>query len=285
MKGYLIDFFERFDYEKQDAEFLLAEYDRIATSSTLDTIIKAYNDPQKTDYKKILELSEEISKACGVHEYTVKLIVFICLSRRLKELYAERGISDDIFFNSMLDLKYKLTECKLVKGIRGSFVASWFVGFFNLTRFALGRLQFEVIKLGCDYNGNGITLSPDTKVINVHIPRTETPLDKASCDASYARARELFKNEVENPYFVCNSWLLYPGNLQILSPKSNVYRFMSEYDIFESSENDGVDLWRLFDTEEKDLDKLPTDSFIRRAYIAHIRNGGKLGRGRGIKLN
>lgn len=288
MKSYLIDFFKCFDYEKEDSEFLLSVYDKICenpdAASALNTVIELYSKDHRTDYKRILELAEKIASLCDVHEYTSKLLVFICLSKRLKELYAERGLSEEIFHDSMLDLKYKLKECKLVKGIRGSFVANWFAGFFELTRFALGRLQFEVKKLGCNYSANGITLTPESKIINVHIPRTETPLDKESCDASYERAREFFKNEVEEPHFICSSWLLYPKNLEILSPKSNVYRFLSEFDIISSSENDGADLWRIFDTDEKDPDKLPADSFIRRAYIEHIKKGGKLGRGEGIKI-
>jgi hypothetical protein len=110
-------------------------------------------------------------------------------------------------------------------------------------------------------------------------------MDKESCDKAYAQAREFFKDEVgENCPFICYSWLLYPENKNILSPKSNTYRFMSEYDVIESVNNNGDDLWRLFDTDEKDPNKLPTDSSFRRAYVEHLKNGGKVGEGLGVKI-
>ena len=137
-----------------------------------------------------------------------------------------------------------------------------------------------------DYEKNGVKLERDkSKVINVHIPRTGKPLDKESCDKSYAMARKFFKEQVgENCPFVCYSWLLYPENKQILPPHTNTYRFMSEYDIIGWDNNDGEDLWRLFDTEERNPDKLPADSTMRRCYIDHLKNGGKVGCGFGIKL-
>ena len=64
----------------------------------------------------------------------------------------------EIFINSFLDLKYKLEECKLVKGIRGSFVSGWFGGWFNFSLLALGRLQFEKIDFPYNYERNGKTL-------------------------------------------------------------------------------------------------------------------------------
>ena len=189
-----------------------------------------------------------------------------------------------IYKDSMLDLKWKLDECKAVKGICGSFVAGWFPGFFNLTRFALGRLQFELVDFWLDYNDNGISLKKGDKVINVHIPRTGTPMDKESCDKSYAQAREFFKPQVgENCPFICHSWLLYPENLEILPKHTNTYRFASEFYIAESATNDGEDLWRLFDTDEKDPEKLPTNSSFRRNYVEHLKKGGKVGWGLGIR--
>lgn len=41
-------------------------------------------------------------------------------------------------------------------------------------------------------------------------------------------------------------------------------------------------LWRLFDTDEKNFEKLPTDSSMRKAYAEHLKNGGKTGWGYGV---
>ena len=291
MRNYLLNLFEKGDYDKSDIDCLISAYDKVVSTpeakKLLDEIMSLYEENINLDYYNdiIVNRAQKIAEIVGIHTYTIELLAFACMSKHLKKLYEKKGIDEQIFNDSVLDLKWKLEECKAVKGICGSFVAWWFPGFFDMTRFALGRLQFEVVKFGHNYSKNGVVLTPDSKVINVHIPRTGTPMDKESCDISYAQAREFFKDEVgEDGHFICHSWLLYPENLNILPQHTNVYRFASEYDIFESAVTDGEDLWRLFDTDEKDPEKLPTDSSLRRNYVEHLKKGGKLGWGLGVKL-
>lgn len=290
MREYLLNLFNEGNYEQADIDCLISAYDKTVgneeANKLLDEIIKLYEADIHLDYYNeiIVKRAQKIAQLINVHSYTTELVAFACMSKHLKKLYEEQGIDLQIFKDSMLDLKWKLEECKAVKGICGSFVAWWFPGFFDMTRFALGRLQFEIVKFGHNYNKNGIVLTPDSKVINVHIPRTGTPMDKESCDKAYAQAREFFKAEAgENCPFICHSWLLYPENLDILPSHTNVYRFASEFDIFESGVTDGEDLWRLFDTDEKDPDKLPTNTSLRRNYVEHLKKGGKVGWGLGVR--
>lgn len=288
MREYLVNFLNEFNYEQKDASELISAYDKIVENkeakSLLDNVLKTYEENIFCDYGELIKMAGKMAELTGLHTYTTELLIFMCMSKHTKKLYEERNIDMQIYKDSMLDLKWKLDECKLVKGICGSFVAGWFPGFFNLTRFALGRLQFEVINFWHDYEKGDIKLKKDDKVINVHIPRTGTPMDKESCDKSYAQAREFFKSEVgENCPFVCHSWLLYPENLEILPKHTNTYRFASEYDIIEWKANDGEDLWRLFDTDEKDPNKLPTNTSLRRNYVEHLKKGGKLGWGCGVR--
>ena len=291
MREYLIGFFKDFEYEEKDAQQLLATYDAIAangeSATLLQNILSAYSANISLDYKaEVLNHAKKLAEITALHPFTVSLLVFICTTKHLKSVYVKNGIDLQIYRDSVLDLKWKLEECKIVRGICGSFVAVWFPGFFNMTRFALGRLQFELLTIGFDYEKNGVKLKKDESVvINVHIPRTGTPLDKESCDKAYAQAREFFKDKAgENAAFICNSWLLYPENKNILSPRTNTYRFMSEYDIVKWSTNTGEDLWRLFDTDEKNPFRLPTDSSFRACYAEHLKNGGRVGTGIGIKI-
>lgn len=291
MREYLISFFKEFEYEDKDAQHLLYAYDIITSKESanklLREILSAYEaNIAMDDQAEIFNRARRISEITRVHDYTTELLMFICMTKHMKEVYSERGLDMQIYRDSVLDLKWKLEECKAVKGICGSFVSPWFCGFFDLTRFALGRLQFEMITIWQDYKKNGVCLERGkSRVINVHIPRTGTPLDRESCDKAYAQAREFFKEQVgDDCPFVCHSWLLYPENKNILPPHTNIYRFMSEYDIIDWEVNNGDDLWRLFDTEEKNPDRLPADSSLRRCYIEHMKNGGRVGCGFGVKL-
>lgn len=291
MKDYLISFFEEFGYDSADTRCYLDAYDAIVANGEarrlLDAALAAYEADIHLDYQtEIIDRAQQIADLSGVHTYTAQQLVFICMTKHLRRLYLERKLDMQIFKDSVLDLKWKNEECKAVKGICGSFVASWYPGFFDLTRFALGRLQFELTKAPGDYCGNGLILEKGrSTLINVHIPRTGTPMDKESCDKSYAAARAFFAAEAgENCPFVCHSWLLYPENKNILPASTNTVRFMSEYEIVAWGYNEGEDLWRLFDTEEKDPKKLPTNGSLRRCYAEHLKKGGRVGWGYGIKL-
>lgn len=288
MRNYLVKFFNDFDYEQEDAQYLLDTYDKIMadeqTANIWTQAIAIHDNDINCDYSKILELADDVSEKLYLHEYTLELLIFICLSKKLETIYSEHNIDSSIFHNSMLDLRYKLEECKVVKGVIGSFVGFWFPGFFNLTRFSLGRLQFEITKFGHNYEKNGHVLSPESNVINVHIPRTLTPLDEKSCDESFAMAKVFFEALTgDTCAFVCHSWLLYPENKKIISEKSNIYRFMMRFDIVSYSVDESrKDLWRFFDTEEKNPDRLPTNTTLRKAYVEHLKKGGKVGVGYGV---
>ena len=288
MREYLIEFFNDFEYDISDVEFLLFTYDRIAgredTLAIWNEALNIYERDMNCDFDMIISLAQEVAQRLDMHRYTAELLIFICLSKRLREIYIERGIDLAIFHNSMLDLKYKLDECKVVKGIIGSFVAWWFNRFFNLERVALGRLQFEVDPFCHHYERDGRVMTPDSKAINVHIPRTLIHLTPESCDDAFEMAREYFGGEVADGCpFICHSWMLYPGNLTILPESTNVHRFASRFDIFNHADDPNLeDLWRIFDTDEKEADKLPTDTTMRRCFVNHLKSGGKLGWGHGI---
>lgn len=288
LKNYLERFFCEFEYEQDDSDYLSYIYELILNDKDADKCmldaLSLYNDNIECDYDEILKLCGVIAKKINIHEFTIELLMFICMSKRLSEIYNERGIDREIFHNSMLDLKYKLDECKLVMGIKGSFVAFWFAGFFNMTRFALGRLQFEVIDFNREYTLDGYKLLPKTKVLNVHIPRTGTPLFPEECQKSYIRAAAFFENEVgKDCFIVCDSWLLNPEHRNILPEKSNIRRFMEQFEIINHGiYRDNRELWRLFDTKEQNPERLPANSTVRRIYINHLKSGGRVGWGYGI---
>lgn len=289
MRNYICGFIQEYEYDRLSSNCLLSTYDQIIanpeTCSLIQQILQLYNTDYRCEFGVILDNADRISQMLEIHEFTVELLVFICLSKHLKELYLEKGICLEYYQKSMADLKYKLDECMLVYGIIGSFVAKWFVGFFHLTRFGIGRLQFEVIPFGANYEKNGIVLTPDTKVINIHIPRSKEPLTEKACMEAYRSAKEFFKAQVETDPcpFVCNSYLLYPENEKFLPPKTNTYRFFKSFDILSARpDKDRIDLWRIFDTYEKNVNRLPADTSMRRAFISHLKKGGKMGVGRGI---
>ena len=172
MVSYLNLFFEKYDYPIDSREVLLNAYDAILnnpeTRSFIDNSIKTYSEDMNCDFNLLFNEAEKISEKLCIHEYTVKLLLLICLSEAMRKHYETNGYSEDLFNNTILDLKYKLIECKLIKGIDGTFVANWINGFFNLTRFGFKRLQFEMRTAKVDYLNESSFIKAGDPVINVH---------------------------------------------------------------------------------------------------------------------
>lgn len=99
-------------------------------------------------------------------------------------------------------------------------------------------------------------------------------------------AADFFKDEFKDRpiVFVCWSWLLFPRNKEVLSESSNLYAFVSDFDVFFSEEYpDYSEVWRLFDVNyDGNVDHLPQNTSLRRAYADWIRNGVKTGFGYGV---
>ena len=292
MIEYVLSFMNELGFDKEAVESLSADIEKIYANEEAKALfagaVDDYERDIRSNYTELREAAKRAGEIVGVHAYSAELLLFICFSKHLRELYRLRGISDRIWFDSMSDLKWKLWECKAVKGIWGSFVAGWFPGFFNLTRFALGRLQFEIVAFDGEYEKNGRSLKKGDKVINVHIPRTLTPLDKESRDDAYAQAAEFFRNMTDGApiAFVCSSWLLYPEAEKILPAHSNIRGFMADYDIIRSKTNgegEYGDMWRLFDMDfTGDFNDYPEDSSLRRAYKKFLLDGNRTGSGYGV---
>ena len=103
MREYLLYFFEEFEYPAEAAEQLLAAYDIFVQSckAELDEMLAIYDADSNCNYDALIEKMNELAKRCGVHVHTARLLLFICLSRKAKERYLEKGISEAIWKNSM----------------------------------------------------------------------------------------------------------------------------------------------------------------------------------------
>lgn len=288
---YLSWFFERFDYPAQAAAVLTDAYRTVQADAEaqarFEGFLAEYRENTDCDFGAQIRGCEELARRLPTSPYTLQLLLFICHTEHALELYRQAGYDEQVWYENLLDLKYKLDECHEVYGIWGSFVSSWFPRFFKLETFALGRLQFEWSKLNQDYTGQGVELKAGARVVNIHIPRSGQPLSAALCDDAFARAAAFYAPRLEKDeplVFVCGSWLLYPPHEAFLPEKSNLRVFMHYFDIINHGTHGGdhPDLWRLFDTLEKNPDRLPANSSLRRAYVDHLKAGGKTGWGYGV---
>ena len=60
----------------------------------------------------VFEQLDKAAEACSIHSYTASYVFLCWNTQELRERYRAKGISDEVFRNTMMDLNYKLTECR-----------------------------------------------------------------------------------------------------------------------------------------------------------------------------
>jgi len=247
-----------------------------------------------------LEKVEKLELEAGLHKYSLDLLLIIECALLLKKDFEKKALEDrkyslEIFYDTMKDITYKVHECQDVYGVLGIFVGFWYDGFFDMTRFALGRLQFELMPLWLAQPVvvNGCTLENGMEAINMHIP-SSGPLTPADAEKSLRRASEFFKSNFEGrtEVFVMASWLL-DEDLVALLPEGNIKEFVTQFQILNTNKSDYFDDgWRVFgntwcfdkDTWRDGIENLPRNTRLQRVIADYLQRGGNLGYGYGVRM-
>lgn len=288
------DFCAEFDFPADAEQSLVADYEAFTADpragALLSGYLTGYTGAYSIDHGKALDDLADAADTVGVSPYAVHMIFYILLSPKLHALYREKGISEEIWKDSMADLRCKLMECKKVCDCWGSFVAIWFSRFFNFTLFGIGRLEFAPLRFHGEYSKNGNVLHDGDFVIDVHIPsRGRLPHDEVL--ESYRKAAAFFADRTcGKPVFFCESWMLDPAHESFLDEENhaNLLAFLRDFDLTKSGVSDcGEDLWRIFGrdadlSDRADLEALPEETSLQKAYKKRLLHGFRPGWGEGV---
>ncbi len=218
-----------------------------------------------------------IEKLTGVHEYTVALLFLLAACEQLETRYFESGYSRELFLDTMADIRYKLYECKTVKGIWGNFVYWWYQRFYNMTRFSLGRFQYEKIEFPRElYGASGNYVKRGDAVLNFHIPSSGIHLTDEVRFDSYKRAKEFFFPNTDAPVaFVCDSWLLWYEYENYIPEGLNLKKFRHDFAVISSSPVEGFgNAWRVFGADAgKPIEELPRKTGQQRFFADYMASG------------
>ena len=291
MQQYLKMFMDTLDFPEEakraflDTDVLLKR--EPAVNKQMQAIVERFNsEPKQCEIKSILDELTRLSNQVNIPSETIHLLFFMVCSKALLQKYKAANLPDEVFWNSMLDLRYKLYECHTVHGVWGTFVASWFPAFYTLERFGLGRLQFQYGEFSEDsFAKQGYTVKKGDPVFNIHIP-SAGPLTRESRMDSYRKAYRFFQNNQNGRPLIlaCRSWLLYPKNELFFPKGSNILDFMRDFTVVNVEEEDTfTDAWRVFGKDYNgEWDKLPADTSLQKAYIRWLKDGNKTGFGYGV---
>ncbi|MCI8590442.1 MAG: DUF5596 domain-containing protein [Clostridiales bacterium] len=246
--------------------------DLLANNSEFQELIqKAEQEYKKNgtlDYAGLSDKAGVLAEKTGVNSAIGMLLFFLYLCPIAKTFYAKKGLDDKIYKDSFYDLTIKALECKQVQGVWGTHT-NWFGRFFDLTRFKLGRLEFEEKEFDFDYLG----FKKGTQGINVHIPSCG-PLPHEECLHAYQQAAEFYRKLQKHGkvLFFCSSWLLAEEMKLFLAPDANIRQFADDYDIIYTRTVEGFpDAWRVFGADyQKPADKLPRNTLLQKGYADYL---------------
>ncbi len=281
------------EYEKSianDVRILVKYLDcNKALAAEFDPIADEYAKNPWVPMTKTLEKIDEISEKYKIYKYQLHLLLVINGLPYMHKRFLEKGLSDEVFYETMDDIRCKVQECVECHARVGTFVVEWYDRFFRATCFGFGRFQYEMATYGEENDFKmacGRVLKKGDRYVNMHIPSRGIPLTDEVRLASYRAAYGYFKQFFgDGPViFGCHSWLLYDKQLEFLPEGMNIRKFISDFElIYSHDEPEFEDIWRVFGRySELPFEELPRDTALRKAYAEHLCAGGKSGVGLGV---
>lgn len=178
-------------------------------------------------------------------------VVLVSMLDFLKKSYEKEKIDEKVFFQTISDLIFRISDYKLRNGKYGleGFEGKWLIRMFYLNIFKLGSLQFETARINLkelNINNNDLGEFEDIineEVIMVHIMENED-ISYESCVKSFGLADEFFSNEYK--YYACYSWLLYENMKKILAPSSKILQFQSFFEIITNIDDPSMTKERVY---------------------------------------
>lgn len=278
------DLFEKIGFTKD----MVDEYNRCRAifGDEGDRIARAYMREGK-DFDESLNDIRKLSP--DVNEYTANLVFFLECTGYAYEDYKAQNISDEIFYDSFMDMTYKMKEWGY-KGVFGTVSPEWTRLFIDLKCFKLGRLQYEP----CTHKGDAVkigdfVIEQGARIVNCHIP-SSGPLLQEDVVESLKRAYEFFKDRIKDGILAieCHSWFFCPEYSEIFKENAkNIYNFTQNFYVYKPfNTKEFSDIWRIFGVEADNyvVDELQEDTRLQKAFKKHIKEGKKFGEGHAVIL-
>ena len=208
------------------------------------------------------------------------LIVLLSGLGDMKNFYIQNNISEKILKDTLHDVGRVMDECyaRNDRYVIEPAIFEWLNMHFSCRLFHLCRLQFEALR----FKEDNEYLNKGDYVINVHIPAGDKmPHDEVV--ESYRQAVDFFRKllpEYNFDYLNCESWMLSPQLRTILSESSNLIKFLDDYELYGTGEDEGY-FDSIFIKKPTDLNTLQENTSLQREIKSILLTGEKFVSGRG----
>lgn len=285
---------DKCDYPLGAKEFFVTLADKVKKDGfeeEFDKIVSYY--VREVDTGETEASLNGLAEKIGGNVYSYWMLVLMLGAEEAKKLYDKRGVTDEVFWDTFSDLKYKTVECMEEHGVWGTFVAGWYWLFFRCRIIKFGRFEYEdgEFEMMNPYELGDIKLTNGVPLKGIHIPSSGEPFTLEARLESYKMAYEFYKKETGLDYLFCDcgSWLLFPDYREVFPEGGGALDFMEDFDIIRRREdkNGGFhDCWRVFGGAHRlpSVEQYPENTRMRRAFKKYMLEGGKHGEGIGILI-
>ncbi len=277
---------KKLDFPLEAIEQFSTDYkglaERPALFSKFEQAMDRFLNEKGTGFTEDLDA---LAQESGIPLHSLKMVFYLAAAPIMKERYEARGIAEEIFWESLEDLRCKMMEARAYHGYWGTF-SIWFQDFYWCERFKLGRLEYEKRPFRKTRYGN--ILKGDT-VFNCHIP-SAGPLTEESVLDSLKKAHAFYKDELKDGILpvTCNSWLLYtPFEGTVFPEGSNIWKFSRIFTkLSEKADPENKSFWRIFNMpySPETIKDAPEDTGLRRRLKEYLLQGNSMGSSYGILL-
>ena len=229
----------------------------------------------------------KIAEKSGIPLYTVHAVLQVHCLPALRQIYAQKGFSEDFFWELAGMIGRQVQACREKHGIWGNEFGLWAWVYHEWQCVRLGRLLFEPMPHWSDVSYGGI--QKGDPAILIHIPG-DGPLDTQAVADSLRQGYVYYKEQFPGGIvpFVTDTWLLYPPYMDGVFPKDgNVQKFAALFHILGQyvDENYG-DFPSVFGCpyHSADLSQMPQKTTLQRNLLAYLRRGEPMGAAYGILL-
>lgn len=234
----------------------------------------------KTGNYNLLKLAVRMNKESGG---IISLCVVLAMCEKSFQVYAQKGISETIFFDTFSDIAIWEEVFFNQTGFHGLDETNWIINHIQLKIFKIGRLQFQPCKMTLPLKVRNKGLPDVFNCLNVHIPRGE-PLEKERCNASFESAIEFFNRfypDYNYDYFFCHSWLLSREMPLMVNKESNMFAFYDMWNKIGFSENSNQPFEYIWQKRPSDLNNLSESSTLQKKTKAVLLSGKEISEGYG----
>lgn len=208
------------------------------------------------------------------------LCLFSLYAFSQREAWLARGISEQIYLDTMRDLTIWYQACMQKTGRPGVMEWDWLLNSLKGRLVRLGRLQYEPGDLEEAIRTDEYSFPKGVRKLEIHIP-ADGKLEPEQISSSLSQARIFFAGN-EYRLMHCHSWLLSPALHRILPPSSNILNFQSFFRVYGEDFSYRQAEERVFGEISDRTECYPEHTSLQKSLKAFLLTGGRVGMGMGV---